>query len=442
MKKSSPLKRSIRRLLFYRLGITVLGVTLIFAALSLYHSKKMIKDAVIQASTIHIDFMRGRLKELMQRPGANLQASLQDAVNYPPDTAIQLKEGSFIYARLHNAKRSSRGEYLSNSCPDIEALKAYLTQTPAVYPRYGELKYSSFRIGKQSYLDIHSRLTEGDDNSALYLRAIFVLSKESSALIRRQALQLVLSIVTVVLLTALLLYPVIVRLTNKLADFSTGLLCAQLDTMEALGVAIAKRDSDTDIHNYRVTFYAVAMGEKLAMDEKQMQCLIKGAFLHDVGKIGIRDNILLNTARLDEREFAIMKKHVQYGLEIIKESSWLQDARDVVGSHHEKYDGSGYPAGTEGEDIPINARIFAIVDVFDALTSKRPYKEPYSYTETMDIMEAERSSHFDPALLDLFQNLARQLYDEYSGREDHDLKHHFQDITTKYFHSGLSTLQY
>lgn len=442
MRPNSPLKRSIRRILSFRLGITVLGVALLFAALSSYHSGNMIKDAVIQASKIHINVMRGRFKELMQKPGADMQASLQDAVNYPPDTTIQLKEGAFVYARLHNAKRSSRGEYLSSSCPNVAQLKAYLAKTPSVNPRYGKMEYKSFRIGKQSYLDIHSRLTEGNDDSALYLRAIFVLSKETSSSIRKQALELVLYAVAVVFATALLLYPVIIRLTNKLADFSTGLLTAQLETMEALGAAIAKRDSDTDIHNYRVTIYAVAMGEKLTMDEKQMPCLIKGAFLHDVGKIGIRDNILLNTARLDQSEFETMKKHVQYGLEIINHSSWLKDARDVVESHHEKYDGSGYPKGIQKDEIPVNARIFAIVDVFDALTSKRPYKDPYSYTETMDIMEAERSSHFDPKLLDVFKGISRQLYDEYSGREDHDLKHTFKNITDKYFHSGLSTLQY
>ncbi len=442
MRPTSPLKRSIRRILYFRLSITVLGLALLFAILSSYHSGNMIRDAVIQASRIHIDVMRGRFKELMQRPGADMQASLQDAVNYPPDTTIQLKEGTFIYARLHNAKHSSRGEYLSSSCPDVAKLKAYLAKTPAATPRYGEMEFKSFRIGKQSYLDIHSRLTEGGDGSALYLRAIFVLSKESSSLIQKQALQLVFFVVSVVFTTVLLLYPVIIRLTNKLADFSTGLLTAQLETMEALGAAIAERDSDTDIHNYRVTIYSVAMGEKLSMDEKQMQCLIKGAFLHDVGKIGIRDSILLNKARLDQCEFETMKKHVQYGLEIINHSSWLKDARDVVGSHHEKYDGSGYPQGIRGEEIPINARIFAIVDVFDALTSRRPYKDPYSYAETIDIMEAERSSHFDPELLNVFQGISKQLYEEYSGREDHDLKKTFLDITVKYFHSGLSTLRY
>ena len=117
-----------------------------------------------------------------------------------------------------------------------------------------------------------------------------------------------------------------------------------------------------------------------------IRILIKGAFLHDVGKIGIRDNILLKPGRLDEEEFEEMKRHVNHGLDIISKSAWLNEASAVVGSHHEKYEGNGYPAGLKGEAIPVLARIFAIADVFDALTSHRPYKKPLSYEETIDIL--------------------------------------------------------
>ncbi len=304
------------------------------------------------------------------------------------------------------------------------------------------MQYNSVRINGKPYLDIHSKLIEGNDDSAIYLRAAFALSPQTIHSIHRQALQVIFYVIGLVILTALLLYPVIAHLISKLADYSTGLLTAQLETMEALGAAIAKRDSDTNIHNYRVTIYAVAIGEQLMLDEQQMQRLIKGSFLHDVGKIGIRDNILLNKEKLDEREFAIMQKHVVYGLEIIEESGWLRDAADVVGSHHEKYDGSGYPGGLKGDEIPLNARIFAIVDVFDALTSERPYKKPFSYKRTMQIMEDGRGSHFDPALLDVFKKMARHLYDGYAGREDSGLKKELQAITNTYFHSGIDTLLY
>jgi len=137
-----------------------------------------------------------------------------------------------------------------------------------------------------------------------------------------------------------------------------------------------------------------------------------------VGKIGIPDAILLKPGRLDDDEFVEMKRHVEYGLEIVQQSSWLKDAADVVGAHHEKFDGSGYIKGLRGEEIPINARIFAIADVFDALTSRRPYKDPMSYEEAMKIIELGRSSHFDPRLLALFATISRPLFDEFGNRDD------------------------
>lgn len=164
--------------------------------------------------------------------------------------------------------------------------------------------------------------------------------------------------------------------------------------------------------------------------------------MHDVGKIGIRDNVLLKPGRLDNDEFDIMKTHVNHGNEIIAGAKWLSDAAGVVFCHHEKYDGSGYPEGLKGNDIPIEARIFAIIDVFDALTSKRPYKEPFSYERTLEIMEESKGSHFDPALLTTFLGISKTLYDKYSGRDDDMLKHELNELVTVYFNSGMATLHY
>jgi len=442
MARKTPLKKFIQRRLLFRLSLTVLTVVLFFATISYYHSKNMITNAVVQASTTRIDIIRGRFKELMSRPGAEMMSVLQDAVNYPPDTNIHINEGEFVYAMLHSGDRRRIGTYEHANYPGLAEIKKYVSRNPETYPQYGRLIYKSITLNSRQYIDIHSKLLAGEGGSGVFLRAIFSLSERSIHLVHQRAIRIVLYVIGVVLATALLIYPVITHLINKLADFSTGLLTAHLETMEALGAAIAKRDSDTDSHNYRVTIYAVALGEKLSMDESSLQRLVKGAFLHDVGKIGIRDNILLNKAQLDESEFAIMQKHVIYGLDIIKQSSWLRDAEDVVGSHHEKYDGTGYPVGLKSNEIPLNARIFAIADVFDALTSKRPYKEPFTYEQTMAIMEKESSTHFDPSLLEKFKCIARELYDEYSGCEDSRLKTKLLEITDRYFHSGADTLLY
>ena len=143
-----------------------------------------------------------------------------------------------------------------------------------------------------------------------------------------------------------------------------------------------------------------------------------------------------------EEEFRIMKTHVDHGLEIVQRSAWLTDAATVVSAHHEKFDGSGYPHGARGKTIPVAARIFAIVDVFDALTSHRPYKAPLSFEESMVILEQDRGSHFDPQLLDRFHAIAKTLYERYAGREDEGLHEELAAVTAEYFSAAPESLRY
>lgn len=441
MTEKPLLKKYIRRKLLFRLSLTILGVTLLFAGISYFHSRDMIVNAVIQASTSRIHIIRARFKELVSRSDADMTAVLQDAVNYPPDTNIHLSEGEFVYAVLYNKNRDRVGVYEHVNHPALDEIKNYVRRN-SNFSHHRQLEYKSFSLNSKQYINTLTRLSMGNDGPDLFLRGIFSLSRQAVHAVHQRAVRTVLFVVGVVLATAFLIYPVITNLINRLADYSTFLLDAHLETMEALGAAIAKRDNDTDRHNYRVTIYAVSLGELLAMDEIQMQCLIKGAFLHDVGKIGIRDNILLNRKKFSRQEHEIMQNHVQHGIDIIEQSSWLKDAKDVVGSHHEKYDGSGYPAGLKAEKIPLNARIFAIVDVFDALTSKRPYKEPFTYEQTMVIMSRESSFHFDPLLFEKFKPISRKLFDDYCNCSQTMLKQKLFKITNRYFHSGIDTLQY
>jgi len=252
--------------------------------------------------------------------------------------------------------------------------------------------------------------------------------------------QRVLLSVGIVLATTLLLYPVIARLVEKLRRAGHKLLDSNLESIAALGSAVAKKDSDTDAHNYRVTIYAARLGEAVGLDRRAMCALMKGAFLHDVGKIGIKDAILLKSGRLDDAEFAEMKKHVDHGMEIVRQSVWLKDAADVVGGHHEKFDGSGYPAGLRGEAIPVNARIFALADVFDALTSRRPYKAPMAYAAAMTILETGRGTHFDPRLLDVFSGMSKQLFDEFGNRDDARPREALRSLVDRHFKGDTAIL--
>ena len=137
-----------------------------------------------------------------------------------------------------------------------------------------------------------------------------------------------------------------------------------------------------------------------------------------------------------------MRSHVEQGVELVRRSRWLADAVSVVGAHHEKVDGSGYPNRATGGEIPITARIFAIVDVFDALTSRRPYKAPMTYEASVAILQQGRGRHFDSALLDAFLKVAPALYERYGGREDDDVKRDLEAVARRHFRAGLDTLDY
>ena len=171
-----------------------------------------------------------------------------------------------------------------------------------------------------------------------------------------------------------------------------------------------------------------------------MKGLIKDAFVHDVGKIGVRDSVLLKPGPLSPEEYDVMKDHVDHGLDIVERSDWLSDAIDVVGYHHEKFDGTGYRNGLTGKSIPIGARIFAIADVFDALTSRRPYKEPFTQEETMAILEKGRGTHFDPDVLDAFAEIAGRIYQDFADRDDDLLRKEVDEIIEVYFRKETAVL--
>lgn len=224
-------------------------------------------------------------------------------------------------------------------------------------------------------------------------------------------------------------------------QYSYEILRGNIELMEVLGSAIAKRDSDTNIHNYRVTIYAIRLAEKVGLSQDEIRNIICGAFLHDVGKIGISDSILLKPGKLTEEEFEIMKAHVHMGLDIIQKSEWLKNARDVVEYHHEKFNGKGYLKGLAGTNIPISARIFAIVDVFDALTSKRPYKEPMSFEKAMSIIRQDCGSHFDREIFESFETIANDLYESVSKSSDDTVVTNLAKLVEKHF-LGASDISY
>lgn len=315
---------------------------------------------------------------------------------------------------------------------DVEpGLTAALRSRPRL-PAAREQAPRRFQLGERVLLELQVPIS-GPSLEAGLGYAVFQISEQAFARIQRDLLITVAFVVLIVFATALLLYPIILTLMRRISRYAEGLLDANLETLQVPGSAIAKKDSDTDARNYRITLYSVRLAEVAGLDVDVIRTLIKGAFLHDIGKIGIRDEILVKPGRLDADEFAVMKQHVDHGLEIVGKSRWLEDAAAVVGSHHEKFDGSGYPAGSRGASIPILARIFAIADVFDALASKRPYKEPLSFEEKMQILEQGRGRHCDPDLLDSFAQIAPDLHARLCGRDDPQLRAELEQTVSRYF---------
>ncbi|MDO6386008.1 HD-GYP domain-containing protein [Uliginosibacterium sp. 31-12] len=176
------------------------------------------------------------------------------------------------------------------------------------------------------------------------------------------------------------------------------------ETVMRLARAAEFRDPETGSHILRMAHYSAIIGYQLGMSEEFVDQLLSAAPMHDVGKLGTPDHILLKPGKLSPKEMEIMRQHALIGYEILKNSSSpvLQMAAEIALNHHEKYDGSGYPQGKAGEEIPIVGRIVAVADVFDALTSERPYKPAWDLEHARAHLEAGRGNHFDPRCVDLF----------------------------------------
>lgn len=179
---------------------------------------------------------------------------------------------------------------------------------------------------------------------------------------------------------------------------------AHLDTIHRLSIAAEYKDEDTAAHIHRMSNYCAIIARGLHLSPGEVELILYASPMHDVGKIGTPDAVLLKPGKLNDDEWLIMKQHATVGSSILSnsESELLQAGEIIAKSHQEKWDGSGYPNGLVGEEIPLYGRICAVADVFDALKSKRPYKNAFSNEKTLEIMKEGREKHFDPRILDIF----------------------------------------
>jgi putative two-component system response regulator len=181
-------------------------------------------------------------------------------------------------------------------------------------------------------------------------------------------------------------------------------------TLEALVNALDAREHETLAHSQRVREYTVTLARDLGLKNDDLIQTGHGALLHDVGKIGVKDSILLKPAKLDEKEWVEMKKHSQIGYDILCSIEFLSPAAEIVLCHHERWDGKGYPNGLRGDNIPLGARIFAVIDTLDAITSDRPYRKALSFDTALKEIRACAGTQFDPRVADAFLSFPRELW--------------------------------
>ena len=183
------------------------------------------------------------------------------------------------------------------------------------------------------------------------------------------------------------------------------------EIIQRLGRAAEYRDNETGMHVVRMSHFSEALAKKANLSKEQCDLILQASPMHDVGKIGIPDNVLLKPGKLEGEEWTKMQTHVEVGASILSgsDSKLMQLAEEIAMTHHEKYDGTGYPNGLKGEEISIEGRIVPICDVFDALTSVRPYKKSWTVEDAVELLKKEKGKHFDPDLVDKFVSILPEI---------------------------------
>jgi putative nucleotidyltransferase with HDIG domain len=181
-------------------------------------------------------------------------------------------------------------------------------------------------------------------------------------------------------------------------------------TLEALGDALDKKDAETEGHSKRVTAFTIAIARAMGLSKEQIAVIARGAFLHDIGKMAVPDAILRKPGKLTPDEILIMQEHCYHGYEILKKIPFLGEAAEIVYAHQERYDGTGYPRGLKGEQIPLGARMFSVADTLDAITSDRPYRPAQSLTAARIEIEKWSGKQFDPDVVKVFLEMDQDIW--------------------------------
>lgn len=419
-----PITDNIHKRVIKRLLLVWILLSIIIGAIVYFVEIEKIDNFVVDLAIQESELFVNDFHAYFHNPGPANYNNLKNK------TQGHINNMHFITLEIYDKDKK---KILAEANPQSRAIIEELEKKEHDFLMADNVDYMKQYLDSQMYLKIFVPIKDHEDSKVIgYFEGNYKIDPKIFADIKNRVVWSVGGVIIAVFATTLILYPVIIALNKDIINFSIDLSKANIEMLKALGEAIAKRDHDTNIHNYRVTIYSVRLAETIGLEKERIQSLIKGAFLHDLGKIGISDNILLKPGKLTEEEFNIMKVHVHIGLEIVNNYKWLIDAEDIVQYHHERFNGSGY-IGLKEREIPINARIFTIADYFDALTSKRPYKEPYSFEKSLQILREGNKTVFDPELLNAFLKIIPSMYTEVNATETYIIENTLNSLINKYF---------
>ncbi len=421
--KFPALKRDLHWLLIKRIGGVCLLTTLLVVAATCYLEIRRLDATLLTAAEKEAKLFVPLFLEQHDQNGT------EGLISPPPIFAEAFGHTSFIDVRLATAN----GVFFEQSRANgAEISKRFSDQGIRLDP--GDEPDGTWILAdKRIYLLAVIPITGLQDDAVIgHLQAIYRSSLADTRAIAARILLSCLIGAGAVLLTGLIMYPGLILFHNKLIRSSSDLNRANNFILKQLGTALAKSDVGFPQHNHRLLLYGVRLAEKQKLSRARIRSFVQGIFLHDIGMLELDPKLLLKQGPLDDKEYDLVQGHVKTGAALIKPYRWLRPATELLRCHHEKYDGSGYPNGLSHEKIPLEARIFAIVDAFDALTSPRPYRAALELARAIELLQQESGSHFDPVLLASFIEIAPQLHSIVAKLEGKTLEREVSGVLKKY----------
>jgi len=405
--------------------IVTLSVLALFLCVggTLYLELRQLDQTLLTYCQKESEFFKSLYISAMEDPDENSLAKLKDSVDYG------IERTSFIQIELLDEKKAS---IVTITAPGTEAARQKFADSGRTLIPSDHADGVRLISNKRVYFKVILPILTNQHMLVGYISGLYQVSLNDTRKIISRFILTSGIVAATVLVCSLLFYFGFLLLNNRIIRAAGNLSKTNIFLLKKLGTALAKSDTMDPAHNFRVVYYAIKLAEQAGLNREEMRGLINGSFLHDLEMLPIPSTVLLKADDLSEEEFAEVKKHPKSGYASIKKMSWLRNGGEIIRHHHEKYDGSGYPAGIKHEKIPLMARVFSIADAFDALTSERPYRDASQLDDALEALEQDSGIHFDPVLLSSFVQIAPHLYQRISALDSLELEKELDRTLKKY----------